>query len=286
MKRILILTAMLLPLTLSAQRMRTVQGEATYYAEMSESVSEARAKALQSAKIQALAREFGTIVTQSVSQQEVLKGDSESSYFSSLSDTEVKGEWVDDIGEPEYDISFAGDVLVVKCTVKGHAREISNDAADFKAVVLRNGTQERFADTAFLDGDDLFLLFQSPKDGYVAVYLVDEQNNAFCLLPYMDNESGQHKVRHGREYVFFSAEKERNRGISVDEYTLTCDLDIEHNRIYVIFSPNSFTKALDSQQSESLPRQTDYESFRKWLGNLRRRDTEMGVKEMQIIITK
>ena len=285
MKRILIWMAMLLPLTLSAQKVRTVQAEATYYAELSESVSQAREKALQTAKIQALAQEFGTIVTQSVTQQDISRGDGdESSYFSSLSDTEVKGEWIEDIGEPEFDISFAGDVLVVKCKVKGRAREISNDAAEFKAVVLRNGTQERFADTSFHDGDDLYLLFQAPRDGYVAVYLVDEQNNAFCLLPYMDNESGQHKVRHGKEYVFFSAEKDRKE--VVDEYTLTCDLDIEHNRIYVIFSPNSFTKALDSQRSETLPRQTDYESFRKWLGSLRKRDTEMGVKEMQLAIRK
>lgn len=210
----------------------------------------------------------------------------ENTYFSQLSSTEVKGEWLEDVGEPEYKVEFVDDMLVVKCRACGKVRELSNEAVDFEVVVLRNGTEKKFADVNFRGGDDMYLLFRSPTDGYVAAYLVDETPAAYCLLPYMGNAEGQQPVKHGREYVFFSEAKAEKGSGMVDEYTLNCTGDIERNRLYVIFSPQPFTKALDSQMSDALPRQLSYEDFSKWLGTCRKRDKKMGVKVMHIEIKK
>ena len=148
------------------------------------------------------------------------------------------------------------------------------------------GEEKKFADVGFRGGDDMFLLFRSPVDGYVAAYLVDETPVAYCLLPYIDDADGQQPVEHGREYIFFSEAKAEEESGKVDEYTLTCGSDIERNRLYVIFSPEPFTKALDSQISDALPRQLSYEDFGKWLGTCRKRDKKMGVKVMHIEIKK
>lgn len=278
-----IILIIMLPIPLCAQRVRNVSGEYTFYAEGNQSTNEAKRLALEGARLQAIAAEFGTVVTQSTVQEESLSDGSEHSYFSQLSASEVKGEWLEDSGDPEYDISFIQEMLVVKCRVRGRARELSNEAADFSATILKNGTEARFADVNFHNGDDMFLLFRSPADGYVAVYLVDAAQNAYCLLPYMGNASGQQAVRHNREYVFFSS-AHSNEKESVDEFTLTCDNGVERNQVYVIFSPQPFTKALDERIDAGLPRQLEFEKFSKWLTSCRRRDPRMGVKVMHIEI--
>lgn len=285
-RKLFLLTVILFPLTLCAQRVQKVCGEYTYYAETSQSLNDAKRAALENARLQALANEFGTVISQSNAQKETSLNGEENSYFFSLSASEVKGEWIEDVGEPVYDVSFVQDMLVVKCKVCGKAREFSNEAVDFTATVLRNGTEAKFADTNFHTGDDMFLQFRSPADGYVAVYLIDETPVAYCLLPYMNNGNGQQFVKHNKEYVFFSPAKAPEDADGVDEYTLTCGNEIERNQIYVIFSPKPFTKALDSQMNEGLPRQLSYEDFSKWLATCRKRDTKMGVKVIHIEIKK
>lgn len=286
LSKILFVIALCFPVTLCAQRVQRVCGEYTYYAEGNQTPNEAKRTALEGARLQALADEFGTVISQSTTQQETLANGEEKTYFSQLNASEVKGEWLEDDGEPVYEISYVQDMLVVKCRVCGKARALSNEAVEFQATVLRNGTELKFADTHFRAGDDLYLHFKSPADGYVAVYLVDESMNAYCLLPYMVNADGQHPVKHGREYVFFSQQKAANPSETVDEYNLTVAQDVERNQVYVIFSPKSFTKALDSQLDSGLPRQLAFPDFQKWLSTCRKRDARMGVKVMHIEIKK
>ena len=212
-------------------------------------------------------------------------GQADSRFFS-LGSTEVKGEWIADEGEPEYtfDINKDDGTLIVTCRVCGKAREIVSALTEFVAKVLRNGTEEKFESDTFNNGDDMFLYFQSPADGYVAVYLVDETPTAYCLLPYRKDGDGQQPVRHGQKYVFFSPKHAGNDAAILDEYTLTCSRALEHNQIYVIFSTQPFTKALDSQEREAIPHQLDYEDFNRWLGNCRKKDTKMGVQVKEITI--
>ena len=284
--RYILLVLFCFALPLSAQRTKTVKGEYTYYAESSESPKDAKLKALERARLQAIASEFGTAITQSTTQNESLFNGDERTYFSQLSDTEVKGEWLEDTTEPVYDINYVQDMLVVKCWVEGRARELSNEAAEFTATILRNGVTERYADVNFRNGDDMYLYFKAPTDGYIAAYLVDETPTAYCLLPYMSNIRGQHAVKHDQVYVFFSQQQaSKGEGI-VDEYTLTCHNGREQNQIYVLFSPLPFAKALDSQVDDTLPRQLNYNEFRKWVNTCRKRDRKMGLKVIQININE
>lgn len=283
MRKIATLIICLLGTAVYAQKICTVTGTYTYYAEMDQTPKEAKRRALEGARLQAIADEFGTVITQATHTGISMSNAYEQSYFSQLSDTEVKGEWISDIGEPKYDISFAQGMLIVKCTVEGKARALSNEAADFSALILRNGVEAKFADVNFRPGDDMFLQVTTPIDGYLAVYLVDETPEAFCLLPYLNNATGQQPVKHNTRYVFFS-QSEAQHGEVADEYTLTCDHEVEHNTIYVIFSPQPFIKALDTQMDAGLPRQLSYNDFSKWLTSCRRKDPKMGVKVIHIEI--
>lgn len=210
----------------------------------------------------------------------------ESSYFSSMSLTSVKGEWIADTGEPTYEYSLDDDgCYVVKCTVNGTAREISNEAAEFEALVLRNGTTTRHSDTHFRSGDDMYLYFRAPSDGYVACFLADDKENVYSLLPYQETADDDVKVRRGREYVFFDPEKADKAHGRVDELVLTTD-DMERNSVYVVFSPKPFARALDNHTADDIPRSLSRDDFARWLAKSRRNDPKMGVRIMNIEITK
>ena len=130
----------------------------------------------------------------------------------------------------------------------------------------------------------MYLLFQTPVDGYVAVYLIDETPTAYCLLPYQNDSDGQQIVKHGKEYIFFSPEKASEELNLVDQYSLTCSGSVEHNQIYVIFSPNPFTKATDNAGAKYLPRQLSYKEFTEWLSNCRKLDPKMSIKVLHMEI--
>ncbi len=271
----------------SADGTRTVIGEYTFYGDDNTTPKEARSRAVEEARLAALAREFGTIVTQSVISDESLKRGKEESYFRSLSETEVRGEWISDVGEPEFKISYDDDGHpVVYCKVKGIARALSNQAAEFDVAVLRNGSQLRNADTRFNSGDDMKLYFKSPQDGYVAVYMVGDDRLAYTLLPYSDNSVGSIKVMHGKEYVFFDTAKAMPEHGVVDELTLVTDNAVEHDRIYVLFSPKPFVKANDNYSGESLPRSLAFNDFHKWLTRMRKNDPTFGCKIIDIVINE
>lgn len=274
----------ILPLTFYAQKTKKVCGEYIYYVPTNQSLEQAKAIALDRAKIKALADEFGTIVSQTNSTVITNENGKTDNRFFSLSGSEVKGEWLENDGEPQYDISYEENMLTVKCAVCGRAREIKNSSINFKTMILRNGTTERFNSSEFHDNDFMYLLFQTPVDGYVAAYLIDETPTAYCLLPYQNDSDGQQAVKHGQEYIFFSPEKASEEVNLVDQYSLTCAGTVEHNQIYVVFSPNPFIKATDSTSRNFLPRQLNYKDFTEWLSNCRKRDPQMSIKILHMEI--
>ena len=269
-----------------AQRTEKVRAEYIYHAPENISLEEAKRIALERAKIQAIADEFGTIVSQSNTTMVSNRNGESSTDFFSLGGSEVKGEWIETIGEPSYDINYEQGMLVVKAIVSGRIREIVSAQIDIKTEVLCNGTDLKFARTDFKNGDDLYLYFQSPVDGYLAVYLLDEVSQmVYCLLPYKSSSEAVTPIEHDKPYIFFSAKHAGDKEHLVDEYTMTCTNPVERNTIYVVFSPNEFAKANSNNVEELLPQELPFEEFQKWLVKGRNRDKEMTLTNIQISIT-
>lgn len=268
-----------------AQKTERVTATYTYYAPEHVSIEEARRVALQRAQLQAIADAFGTIVTQSNATRVRNENGKSDVSLLSLGASEVRGEWLRTDGEPEYDIAYEDGMLAVTVRVKGVIREIVNAAVDFQAKVLRNGTEDRFEGEEFRNGDDLYLSFRSPVDGFLTVYLLDAEGTAYCLLPYRNDTGGRVAIEGNRHYVFFSLDdvSAEERSI-VDEYTMTCSRDGELNQIYVIFSPQLFTKAVDYAGEGLQPRELPYEEFQEWLFKCRKQDPEMRVEVKGILI--
>lgn len=283
-KKVLLgMAVMAFPASAFAADIVSVKGESTYYDDGSHSKNECMRLALEQARIDALANKFGTIVTQDILQSDRVQGNREHNDFLSLSSTEVRGEWVADDGEPVYKIEHdANDNLIVTCIIKGKAKAIDNESAQFISQVLRNGTDTRNADINFKDGDAMYLDFQGSEDGYMAVFLEDEQKTVFQLLPYVSDRKSRVPVKKGSRYVFFSP-RDGMKGEVVDELILTASFNTEYNRVYVLFSPDQFSSPVMNREPGQLP-WMDSEDFSKWLVRTRKNDPKMGVKAMNLII--
>ncbi len=281
--RVLTALLLILPPIMSAKGVVSVKGESTYYDNGTHSKVECMRLALEQARLDALAREFGTLVSQDILQTDRVTGSRERNDFLALSSTQVKGEWIADEGEPEYTFEHDAQAnMIVTCRVKGKAREINNESAEFEAVVLRNGTEAVHADNRFRDGDSLYLLFKGSADGYLAVFLQDESNNVIQLLPYYNDSKTRIPVKRGWEYVFF--DPKRTDLTEFEGLVMTAPDYPEYNRLYAIFSPNPFSAPVMTKNPGELP-YTDYNDFSKWLVKARHNDAAMGMKIVNLEIS-
>jgi hypothetical protein len=287
---------MLFSINLSAQKPVKVCGEYTCRAPENISLAEAKKTVLEQAKLAALAEEFGTNVAQWNSTIVKNANGTSDISFLSLGGSEVKGEWLEDIkvdyGKPYYDAELN---LILSVSVCGKARAITSAGIDFSANLLNN-TEAKHPTDIFHHGEDIYLSFRSPVDGYLAVYLVDDDQTAFCLLPYRNDPTGKVRIKAGKDYIFFSEKHAAPTEKSiVTEYTLTCEKSTEQNLVYIIFSPNEFIKANDVQAASSpqertggevLPRELPFEDFQKWLAKNKQRDKDMKVEMKGVTIKK
>lgn len=128
-----------------------------YYADADMPLKAARNAAIENARIQALASEFGTVISQQTDQHDYFENGQESNFFMQLNKSEVKGEWLEDTSVPECTFveMLSDGMCVYRVSIKGLARAISNESVEFEALCLKNGTSKRFHDTVFREGDDL-----------------------------------------------------------------------------------------------------------------------------------
>lgn len=249
-----------------SQKLHTVSAEYTYYAPETMSVAEAKRIALERAKIEAISNEFGSMVSQSNSTMTVNRnGKSEMTYVS-YGGSDIKGEWIETIGEPQIDVSYQDRLIVVTCTVKGRAREIVSPTIDFVAKTLRNGTSLKYESTEFRDGDGLYLYFQSPVAGYLMVYLLQE-DTAYRLLPYRRGNGMAYGIDADHPYLFFSQKDDINS--LVDEYQLFAENHTDFASLCVIFSANSFASICSKDFKSDEPAMASVKEFNSWLARLR-----------------
>lgn len=272
-----------------SQRTAKVSATFTYYASETISIEEAKRIALDRAKIQAIADEFGTIVSQSTSTVITNKNGESDTHFFALGGSDVKGEWIETIGNPEYQLKFENHFLVVTCSVKGKAREITSSKIEFTAKTLRNGTELRFEDVNFRNGDDLYLYFRSPANGYLATYLLDELTQTiYCVLPYKAQSISAYPIEANKEYVMFSRkEADKSERQIVDEYVLSCENDKEFNTLYILFSSSQIGKRNGFDDSiEDKPDNISFKDFKSWLSRTLSKDSNIQFQEINISISK
>lgn len=207
--------------------------------------------------------------------------------FFSLGGTTSRGEWIQTLEEKVVEAPlFSNGEWRVVVYVEGLARPKNGEPIhlDYRFI---NHTDDRIPRTIFHDGDDLFMHFLSPVAGVLCVYLVDANKDVYCLLPYQNSPNGCQAIEANTEYTFFTTITDR----FADEYTLNTQSKEEHNVLYIVFSPNTFTKAKDKKgttnwRNEALPRTLSYSDFLHWLSKNQIADEQMVVRPEAITIKK
>ena len=255
-----------------------------------ETPEQAEQTAIQMAQQKALEEHFGLDVvgitsTMQRNRQEGQQVSSTSNVFS-LRETSVRGEWIETTSQKVLEKTFEKGFWHVKVYIAGRARNHSTDKPEIHYAFINNAHDKQNRDQ-YYDGDDIFLRFTSPISGALCVYLVDAEQNAYCLLPYRSSTVGYQPIKANTNYIFFY----KKVNPQADEYTLNTPYGTEQNALYVIFSPNTFVKAADQQagknwRDEQLPRELRYEDLMKWLVKNQTRDENMVVRREVISIKK
>lgn len=272
----------------------TVTGE--YYAPNAMAPALAKEQAIYRAQVQALQKAYGTVVSEtSISLQSEGDGHQRDSYHA-FGECDVRGEWIETIGQPEWKIVPGERETYYEVTLSGIIREIPGGRADLDVRLLYNGTdkdKDLLRNATYKVGDYMYIYFKSPVDGYLACYLVDDDEvmTIQCLVPYDGMREGFFPVEAGKEYILFSpADAQESVRPFARRLRLNTRGEVDVNQLYVIFSPNKFLKASDSDDLSKyvsdprtgakvslLPRKTDFKSFHKWLSRLRKHDRDLQI---------
>lgn len=266
-----------------SQSVKTVMVSDTFIVPASMSVDEAKKKVVERAKIKAIEQTFGSIVTQHNSILVSNVNGKSDSYFHSLGASEIKGEWIETIGEPKFDIVYSENELTVSCSLKGKIREIMQPEIEFMATLTRNGASEKFASDEFKDGDEIYLLFRASVDGYISVFL-NQNDMVYRLLPYKGENTTGHKISKNTSYIFFH--KSTPDDSLVDEYVLYADNDTDLADVIILFSPTIPGLSLFGNDVYDEPLSTKFETFNDWIVKRRSKDIYSRLLVLPISISR
>lgn len=265
-------------------RTKVVTTEYIYHVPANVAPDQAKEIALSRARAQAIADEFGFLVTQSTSVMIDAHNQDSETDFLSLGGSELKGEWIEDLSDPEFEYLTDGADIAIRVKIKGRIQEITGPKIPIDAKILCNGVTDAHEAERFISGDDLYISFCSPINGYVAIYLIDPSDSAYCLLPYESQTNGIFQTKANHKYLFFHPDHSFGIKPEIVDQVIVYATEQERNRIMIVFSPNKFYKGADTKTDAESPRIMTYDNFKKWLSDLRKKDPDLTLTEKAILI--
>jgi hypothetical protein len=235
------------------------------------SENEAKEKAIELAKIDALIKKFG----QYVEQESELALHSGKVDFVSYGQTKVKGEWVRTIGEPKFEYFIRNESdnpqKWISCSIKGEVRRAIPKAR--LQVETLSSPQKNCRTSNFVSEENMYLYIKSPIDGYLSVYL-DDGNTVYRLLPYRRmNSTKAVPIKGDQEYILFSRDNP-NFNTYADQLELFTNKNQEVNTLIVVFSEHEYQKPIlydeKSGKAEYItPKSLSKKAFENWLAENR-----------------
>ena len=253
---------------INAQEIKTACGTYTYHVPETESMLVAKAKAAQRARLEAIATEFGTTVSQdNTTLVKNTNGESSTSFYSAGGST-IKGEWLSDFSQPEYEfcIDTKTGMQVITASVCGKIREIRSIKTHAEARILRNGVEDKHESDLFNNGDNLYASFFSTVGGYLTMYWMSEDFETFPMLPYDHDKQQTFPIEANQRYVFFKEPDKVDVFENFQVYNVECEGKEELATVYFIFSQKEYEKPMLKADF------IDFKTFNQWLSKLQQVD--------------
>ncbi len=276
-----------------------------YYAPLSMPPLKARQEAINRAQIDAIRNAYGTSVSETSLIIQGNSGAGERDDYFAVGECDVRGEWIETIGDTIWNIVPRERETLYEVTLKGRIREIKGGRADLDVRLLYNGTDKErnmIRNATYQVGDYMYIYFKSPIDGYLACYLGDDDEamTMQCLVPYDGMREGVFPVEANKEYILFSRDDaEENLRPYTRRLKMNAHGDADINQVYIIFSPNKFIKASDHDDTSRMvidpktgkelslmPRRADFATFQKWLAKNRKHDQDLQIIKTLITVNK
>jgi hypothetical protein len=275
-----------------SQKTSISKGQAKIRVEKDWTENQVIAKARESAIINAIENAFGSVVVEGntlyVKNEQSGKANKSDIVFNSISNILVNGEWIKTV-EEKYTFTVEEDYRWILFNITGEVRELKKIPFSPEVHTL-TCNQLKCSTEVFNSGQELILYFKAPKDGFVAVYLDDNQQTQ-KLLPYtMQANQSTFSVEADKEYYFFYSDKKNQNG-KVDEIELFTDKKIEQNRMFVLYSESDFSKPILSETTSNqnnelykLPPFMASGSFQLWLQKTRsyNKQIELNIVDVSI----
>ena len=268
---------------LMAQETKLVHGK--YVFEVSDNdditLKDAKLKCIALAKAKAIKEEFGEMVTSDVIDSNVeTNGESTSSKYWENTVAIARGDWNRDTQDPEISVEYINGKLIFTAEVWGEASEIVQAKTELEWVVQKEDAGKKVATGQFNNGERIYMKFRSPADGYLAVYLIEDDDIVSCLLPDKKDTDGKFPIKASQNYTLFDAEN--NPGTV--SYKMTTKRSQENNQLVIIYSPNPFVKCNDISRDSRHPNTINTHDFQKWLLRCQRQDRDMVVNKRNVRI--
>ena len=265
--------------TCYSQKTVEVCGEYRYQVPGEIPLNRAKQIAIDKARNEAIANEFGQVVSQSTNTTIHSSGTQSSIQSDSYASTESKAIWLSDTKEPEVSIVYENDVMVITASVCGKARELKTAEVELKMQVTCNGIEtERFK-----NNEKVAIRFKSPVNGYVSIFFRDDNAGMiYCMMPYENEDGTAREVKSNKEYIYLSTEDPIYP--YQEETILVTDKTVEFDTFIIVFSKKDFSMPA-SEAGEFVP-ELSVEDFQKWLRKNRINDETMQTIEKTIQINK
>ena len=264
-------------------KVKSVSGTAEYVVtdDMSITLRDARLKCVELARAEAIRREFGELVSMGIIDV-FMNSTNEGSGAVNIgtASSQARALWLGDTREPKVNIRYADGKLFFKAEVWGEARELKINSTDLKWMISHKAGEQKVETSSFNNSESIYIDFKSVADGYVAVYLVEDNEQTWCLLPYGNDSDGRQEVKAGRRYAFFDKEFDK-RALTIRLKTKRKE---EYNQLVLIYSPNPFTKSIDRVADGSKANVLSTRDFAKWLLKCQCNDPDMVVEQRFIKI--
>ena len=246
----------LFALTSQAQRVATVCGEYRYTVPGEIPLNHVKQIAIDKARNEAIANEFGQVVSQSTNTTIHSSGTQSSVQSDSYASTESKAIWLSDTKEPEVSIAYENDVMVITASVCGKARELKTAEVELRMQVVSNGIEtERFK-----NNEKVAIHFKSPVNGYVSIFFRDDNAGMiYCMMPYENEDGTAREVKSNKEYIYLSTEDPIYP--YQEETILVTDKTVEFDTFILVFSKKDFSMP-SSEAGEFVP-ELPVEDFQK-----------------------
>jgi hypothetical protein len=249
---------------------------------------------MKQAKLTAIAKEFGTIITKANICNTIATNCQADRSFTVLSHGMVKGECGNDIEPPQLKCQDQLSELSVTSDLNGCTKEFTPESKTEVSFYTCSSEDPNRTKTKFKNGEFLNAHFFASKDGFLSVYYLDHTSkNAVLIFPLpTDKIQDNVPIKADKGYILFNNKTARkykwiNMATVELRLLLRPEQPIAMDEVVAVFSTESYSKPLLQIKNHDVGfGEIPFAEFETWVNELTSLNNDTHVNRTSIEITK